>query len=348
MRQTHGGDWAAFELETGREPLDFSASVSPLGVPEGVRRALCAAAAHADRYPDPDCRALRRALSEAEGVPEAWVYCGNGASELLWRCVRAAKPRRALLPVPCFGEYEAALRACGCAVERFTTLPDFRLGAGILNAVTPETDLLILAQPSSPAGVSVKLALLRQLLRRCSETGTQLVLDECFLGFLDEPERLTLRPELPEHPELLLIRAFTKLWGMAGVRLGWALCADGAFLDAMRREGPPWSVSHLAQEAGVAALRERDYAGRVRALLAAERPKLAEGLRRLGLRVVPGEANYLLFKSAVPLDAPLRERGILLRRCGDFAGLDGGWYRAAVRTAEDNARLLAALAEVLS
>ncbi len=346
MIRTHGGDCAAYEREYGRAPLDFSSNVSPLGVPEGVRAAICRAATDCDRYPDPRCTALCAAIAAREGVLPDWVLCGNGAAELIWRIVNAARPKRALVTAPCFGEYEAALEACGCAVERYPLDEAFRLNEGVLDALGG-VDLAFVCQPNNPSGVSVDPALLRRILARCEETGTRVVVDECFTGFLDEPERYTVTGELGAHPKLLILNAFTKLWGMAGVRLGYALCADTAFLDALRCAGPPWSVSSLAQEAGLAALRDEDYVRRVRALVARERPRLYEALCALGLRVVAGEANFLLFQSKTPLDAPLRARGILIRSCGDFAGLDETWYRAAVRTREENERLIEALKEVL-
>ena len=347
MERTHGGDWAAYQREYGAAPLDFSANVSPLGVPEGVRAAIAAAAGEADRYPDPACRDLREAIAAHEGVDARWVLCGNGAAELIWRAALAARPRRALLAVPCFREYEAALAAVGCAVERYPLGETFCLGADFLRAINRNIDMIILCNPNNPTGRTIGPPLLRDIVARCAETGTRLLVDECFVDLLDEPERHTVAGRLGAAPWLLILKAFTKLYGMAGVRLGYALCDDAAYLEEMRRAGPPWAVSHLAQAAGSAALRERDYVKRVRALVCTERPRLYESLCALGLRVVQGEANFLLFHSEKPLDLPLRERGILLRRCGDFAGLDDGWYRAAVRTRAENERLIAAIKEVL-
>ena len=101
MKQlTHGGDWAGYRAEFGRDPLDFSANVSPLGLPEGVAKAITAALATADRYPDPLCRALREKLAVAEGVPAEWLLCGNGAADLIFRLALAAKPRTALVRPP--------------------------------------------------------------------------------------------------------------------------------------------------------------------------------------------------------------------------------------------------------
>ena len=338
----HGGD------HTGKL-LDFSANVSPLGVPEGVRAAIAEAASGAARYPDPYCRRLRAAIAAADAVPPEFVLCGNGTSDLIFRAALAARPRRALVPAPTFSEYEAALSLAGCGVSRYTLAPErgFRPGDDFLDALTPDMDMVFLCQPDNPTGVTVPKALLLRILRRCRDIHCRLILDECFLGFLDCPEDFTLQECLPDFPNLLILRAFTKLYGMAGVRLGYALCTDAAFLSRMRRCGPPWSVSGLAQAAGVAALRAGDYVRATRRLIARERPKLCAALGGLGLRVIPGEANFLLFQSPAPLFDALRQRGILVRDCGNFHGLDSTWYRVAVRTESENRRLIAALREAL-
>lgn len=345
----HGGDWAGFKAAHGYLPLDFSANISPLGVPRGVQEALRSAAAQADRYPDPLCRAMRKALSERESVPAEHILCGSGAADLVFRAVLAQRPRRALVTAPTFAEYVAALDSVGCAVTHYPLRAEdgFQLRADILDAITPGTGLVFLCEPNNPTGVTSAQPLLLRILKRCRETGTRLVVDECFGDFLDDPEAHTLKGALEAFPDLLILKAFTKLYGMAGVRLGYALCSDTAFLERMRLAGQPWEVSSLAQAAGLAALEETDYVRAVRALTAAERPWLARQLCDLGLRVIPGEANYLLFQSKISLCEPLRRQGILLRSCGNYIGLDDTWYRTAVRTHEDNQRLAAALREVL-
>lgn len=346
---THGGDWAGFALAHGGPPLDFSANISPLGVPAGVRDALRDAAGRADRYPDPLCRELRAALSAHEGVPAEWILCGNGAADLIFRAVLARRPRRALVTAPTFGEYEAALGLTDCGVERVFLREerDFAPDGDLLEAVTPETEMVFLCEPNNPTGVTTAPALLAKILERCRETGALLAVDECFGDFLERPEAHSRKADLAEFPNLLVLKAFTKLYAMAGVRLGYVLCANTELLERMRRAGQPWAVSSLAQAAGIAALGETDYARRVRELTAAERAWLFRRLTGLGLRVIPGEANYLLFRSPRPLAEPLARRGILLRSCGNYAGLDETWYRAAVRTRGDNRRLTEALEEVL-
>ena len=348
-RLPHGGDWAGYQREYGRIPLDFSSNVSPLGVPAGVQRAIRRAAAQVDRYPDPLCRELRAALAEKENVSASHILCGSGAADLIFRAVLALRPRRALVTAPAFGEYEAALRCAGCETGHYLLRPDqtFHIQEDILEAVTPETDLLILCEPNNPTGVTTPMDLLARIAERCRETGTRLLADECFNDFLDDPSAHSLKDWTEVWPGMIILKAFTKLYAMAGVRLGYALCGDEALLEAMMAAGQTWSVSLLAQEAGIAALGETAYAEQVRSLVSAERPFLTAALRELGLHVIPGEANYLLFQSQRPLLAPLKARGILLRGCGNYTGLDETWHRAAVRTNEENQRLIGALKEVL-
>ena len=151
-----------------------------------------------------------------------------------------------------------------------------------------------------------------------------------------------------DAPQLVILKAFTKLYAMAGVRLGYALCGDAALLEKMRGAGQPWAVSSLAQAAGLAALQETAYAGAVRALIAEQRPRMAAGLRALGLRVMDGQANYLLFRATPDFGEKLRRRGAVVRSCANYPGLDAAWYRTAVRTAEENTRLLQIMGEILA
>ena len=130
--------------------------------------------------------------------------------------------------------------------------------------------------------------------------------------------------------------------------MGYALCANEELLEQMRRSGQPWAVSTPAQAAGMAALEQTEYSDRLHALIAAERPRLQTALAELGCRVVPGEANYLLFfHPCVELAERLRKKGVLVRECKNYPGLGQGWYRAAVRTPEENGAFLHALREVL-
>lgn len=345
----HGGDWVGYQEEYGTLPLDFSSNISPFGLPSGIRAAVERSLADADRYPDPLCRELRGAIAEAEGVDAAWCLCGNGAADLIYRAVLAKRPKRALVTAPAFAEYEAALELLSCRVGHYALNAEngFVIDQDFLNAITPDMDMVFLCEPNNPTGRTTPRALLLEVLERCREVGALLVVDECFGDFLDDPAAHTMKGFLPEYGNLLILKAFTKLYAMAGVRLGYCLCSDSRFLEKVSRSGQPWAVSTLAQAAGIAALQEQKSVEAVRALTARERPWLQAELSALGFPVIPGEANYLLFSSPVPLLEPLRRRGILLRGCGNYRGLGDEWYRTAVRTHEENQRLISTLKEVL-
>ena len=344
----HGGDWAGYKAQFGKEPLDFSANVSPLGLPEGVKAAMADPLA-AERYPDPLCRGLRTALGEYFSLPADWVLCGNGAADLIWRLAAVLGPGRGLVTAPSFAEYEAAMAFFGWQTERFFLYEknDFTITADFAARIRPGTKLVFLCQPGNPTGQTVGREVILAALRRCRAVGAKLVVDECFVGFLNERESITSRGLLADWPELVILGAFTKLWGMAGLRLGWCLCSDAALLQKLAAAAQPWSVNGPAQAAGIAALQDIQYPEKVRALLQTERPRMIEGLQALGLRVVPGKANYLLFYTKRPLLEGLAQRGVVIRSCENYPGLGRGWYRTAIRTEAENKALLAALAEVL-
>ena len=347
---THGGDVLTAQARYGGPVLDCSANLNPLGMPPQVGEAAARAAAQAAPYPDPLCRELRAAIAAHDGVAPERVLCGSGAAELIFRLAFALRPRRALVTAPTFSEYEGALSAAGCAVARHLLRRErnFDVDEGLLEAIGPDTELVFLCTPNNPTGRLIDQGLLLRIAEKCRGLGAVLAVDECFLPLACGGPGLA--PWLVEYPNLLLLRAFTKSYAMAGLRLGYALCADTALLERMSAGGPPWSVSTPAQAAGLAALTQcPHWPEKARAFLEGERPALAAGLSALGLDVVPGQANYLLFRAAGAAD--LKEKmvaqGVLIRSCANYHGLGEDWYRVCVGQAEQNRRLLAALREVL-
>ena len=205
-------------------------------------------------------------------------------------------------------------------------------------------DLIYLCFPNNPTGQCTKHSLLTAILERCRECSALLVLDECFLEFLPDRKERTLLPYLGQYPNLVILRAFTKLYAMAGVRLGYCVCSDAKRKEQLMESGQPWGVSLLAQEAGVAALSEQAYADRVRKLVEQQRPILVKGLRQAGFTVWEGKANYLLFRSHdATLGKRMEEAGFPMRDCSNYHNLQPGDYRIAVRTEEENRGFLEAL-----
>lgn len=348
----HGGD-----IYTYQNMLDFSANLNPLGVPEGVLAAAKRGCELAAAYPDPLCRELVAALAAHEGLPAEQIICGNGAADLIFRLVWALKPRRALLVAPGFAEYEQALASAGCEIEYYYLMEEnaWRLRDDYLAALDgcpdncPDNcpDVVFICNPNNPTGLTVEPALLDEILAKCAAKNIRVVLDECFNDFLSDGEKHTKKAELARYRNLFILKAFTKTYAMAGLRLGYGLSADGELLAAMAEIAQPWSVSTPAQMAGVAALAESEYVARARKLVAAERERLLAELNRLGCVTCQSEANYIFFKAAVGLVEEMRREQVLIRDCSNYVGLGGGYYRVAVKLPAENDRLLAALTVAL-
>ena len=341
QRFEHGGDIYAHE-----GAIDFSANLNPLGMPDAVVGALRENAGRFDAYPDIECRELRLALAQAENVPFEQVLCTSGATDLIQRICLALRPARALVTAPCFSGYEEALEQAGAHIVRHRLLDveDFNLTEHIVPDIAQcAGGIVFLCNPNNPTGLAIGQELIVQILEAASDARAIVVLDECFLDFTHEPSAV---PLAARFPNLVVMRAFTKLYSMAGLRLGYGICSDAELLGRIRAAGQLWAVSTPAQVAGVAALGVDGWAKRTRDYVDGARKKLACGLAEQGFRVLDGKANYLMFKSAEPLYEPLLEQGFLIRRCENYQGLDGSWFRIAVRTEEQNAALLQALAQV--
>ena len=367
MEFEHGGNWADYEEICGEEILDFSANVSPFGLPENVREAASASFKNAYRYPDPECRDLRNAIADKYDLCSEHVVCGNGAADLIYRIAYAVRPRRAIVPAPDFSEYEKALQQVGCEIEywewmrgdgtiekwlyngrKVLTIESDKIQTCVVpvsdlsdDTLTEDLDMIILSNPNNPSGCLHSPDFLRELTAKCEQKQILLVVDECFMDFVDSARTYSLLEFVADCRTLIVLHAFTKFYGMAGLRLGWCATSNADLIAGMKKAGPPWSVSIPAQAAGMATLSENSYAHKLRGYVSAERQRLQFNLRRLGLQVIPGAANYILFYSErTDLARLLLERGIAIRDCSNYVGLGPGWYRVAVRLREENERLL--------
>ena len=342
-KYTHGGDIYSRDIK-----LDFSANVNPFGTPEKVRAAITEAACDLSVYPDPYCGPLREKLAGKLAIGAQDIICGNGAAELIYQFAAALKPRKTLLPVPSFSDYEEALRAAGCTPEFYYLKREngFEVTTDLLDKIAPDTDLVILCSPNNPTGRSVEKEILLEILERCRETGTWLFLDECFIELTDEDKAFSLTPYLRENDRVFLLRAFTKAFGMAGARLGYGVCRNAGMLSAMCAVSQPWNVSSLAQAAGLAALDCPEWPEKARRLVKDEKRYLTDELKRLGVSVLSGDANYLMLSGEPGLYDALLDKGILIRSCANYHGLAEGDVRIAVRTHEENEALIRAIEEI--
>lgn len=343
MKYGHGGD-----VYTYPGMLDFSANINPFGPGKAVVEAAERGVRAMAHYPDSQCRELKRALAEKLQLPESMILPGNGAADLIFSLVQAKRPRRAVLTAPSFSEYAQALKAVDCGIRYYylKEWEEFTLQEDYLELLTEEVDLIFLCSPDNPTGKVIRRKLLEQILGQCERHGICMVLDECFYEFLEQPEKATMQKFVEAHPNLFLLRAFTKMYAMPGLRLGYALCSDNVLMERIGQVRQPWSVSTAAQAAGVAALKEEARVQMTREYIAAQRRWMEQEFKKLGITYVPSDANYILFRSRSDLSARLLERGILIRDCANYEGLGPGYYRVAVRLQEENEKLVEALREI--
>jgi len=345
----HGGDVYSYIENKGLKPLDYSANTNPLGMPENVKKALVENIDNYGFYPDIHCRKLKQAVSVYEDTDPEYFLFGNGAADIIFRLCYALKPKAALLLAPTFSEYEQALLNVECGIEYYNLNKDsnFTVEADILDKIGGK-DIVFICNPNNPTGMLTDKELLVKISEKCLNENCYVVIDECFMDFVRGHREHSFIEYLEKFENVIILKAFTKIFAMAGLRLGYCLCCNKETVSKIKKAEQPWSVSVPAQIAGIAALGNRNYLTETVRVIEKEREYLTVNLRKAGFTVFESHANFILFKAGVTdLYDRLYKRGILVRKCGNFRGLDDTYYRIAVKCREDNERLLGAVREVL-
>lgn len=341
MEQVHGGDIYSHD----KAMLDFSANISPLGIQPEILKAASEALVKMSCYPDVKCRRLTEAIALKEQVAQQNIICGNGAAELIFNLILALKPETAMFLAPTFAEYEQAADMI-VKDKRFFYLTedkDFELDDGILDMIREDLDILFLCNPNNPTGKIIEKDLLLRIVEKCEQNGVFLVVDECFLEFTGREKELSLVEITEKYSNLCILKAFTKMYAMPGLRLGYAICSNQSLIEKMHKCRQPWSVSVVAEEAGIAALGLKELPQKTAEYVSEERKYLIRELAGLGIKVFEGEANYLLLKSEIDIEKELLKKDILVRNCDNYRGLTNGYYRIAVKNHDENMRLIQAI-----
>lgn len=330
--QYHGGDIYRNQIR-----LDFSVNTNPLGMPDSVREALHQAVEEAEHYPDIHAKELTKAVAERLRISEKRLVFGNGASELFHAVLHAVKPSKILIPVPSFLGYEEAAKAMDCEVIFYEMKKEekFSLTERILDTLDESISLVFLANPNNPVGNLVEPELIFKIAEKCRQCDITLVLDECFMELTGKEMTHSFFNQLDEFPNVVVVRAFTKLYAIPGVRLGYLIC-EQTLAEKIRLQLPEWNLSVFAQRAGVAAIKEQEYVARAVVCIQTQRLFLREELKAAGCNVFDSDADYLLFYSEKKLYELFLQRGILIRDCSNFRGLQRGYYRIAVKSEEQN------------
>lgn len=352
----HGGTVYAASRHLGIPPeeiLDFSASINPLGPPDGVRNAILRDFDRVIHYPDPEAAELRMALAGRHGLDPENVCPANGSTELIYLLPRLAAGSRVLIVAPCFSEYAASLERGSWDVHYFFLEPSDRFALTLVKLeerLAEGFDLLIVANPGNPTGAVIPQRDIAGLLELCRTSGTIPVIDEAFIDFCESDSALSA---VVADGRGLVLRSLTKFYALPGLRIGYAVAAAN-IIEELAGLIPPWSVGTLSQAAGIAALSDHRYREQTLSVIAAEREFLFNALESSPvLSPYQAAANYLLVRqssghSAAELRDMLLSRRILIRDCANFPGLSDRYFRVAIRLRHENEQLLAELSGILS
>lgn len=331
---THGGDVYRNPIE-----YDFSINVNPLGMPLASIQAAHEGVVLTGRYPDYKAEQLCHAIAKAKQIPADRIIPGNGAAELLY-VLGQTIPEKALTIAPTFTGYAEAVAAGGGELTYASDEQE------LLAKMDDSIRLVFLCNPNNPTGTLFTREQILRVLAKAEAMQAYVCVDECFLPFLEEEASYSMLPYLAKHPRLLVLRAFTKIYCMAGLRLGYLACGDTELQSRIRAKLQPWNTSIPAQLAGIAALSDTEYLAKTRENLQAERAYLVPRLRELVAEVYDGYGNFLLFHDEPDLKERMLEVGVLIRACGDFEGLDDTYFRIGIRSHSENQEFIRRLAHV--
>lgn len=342
----HGG---IYSVDPSLVKIDFSSSVNPLGVSKKVLSSI-----HKDlsslssSYPDPKCRDLKKGLSDYLRVHVECINIGNGATEIIHSFARTFAKKKVVIPSPSFCEYEVASRRTGANVL-LVPLRNMNLDADQIIEEAKGSDAIFLCNPNNPTGLLYRKSL-KTIIERL-DNSTKILLDECFIELVNGSDRHTMIRNIDEFDNLMILRSFTKSFGLAGLRLGYSV-SNTRLAEKLASDRISWNVNGLAQRAGVLALMDLDHLAKARAVVKHERSFMYLNIRKKTKSFVAtkSDANYFLVRltdnnccSTQVRDSLLTQSGVLVRDCSTFSGMGTKYIRVAIKNHGENLVLLNAL-----
>jgi L-threonine-O-3-phosphate decarboxylase len=351
----HGGEILDAAGKSGfrrEEILDFSSSVNPLGPSEKALEAAKNSFKEIATYPDSNSNELRQAIADHfDGLSKTNVIVGNGSTELMYLFAEAfmKKGDTAVIPAPTFGEYESAVRKTG-ETPKFVRLDkNFNVDADVFAREMVGAKIVFLCNPNNPTSILIPTETLKGIIEEALAQDSLVFLDEDFLEFVENEKALSMINKIKAYPNLFILRSFTKIFGLTGLRVGYGIASE-EIINVLLCAKIPWNVNCLAQAAAVAALKDEEHLRVTRELIKNEKAFLSTELEKIkSFKVFPPDANFFFIDirksglTAAELKNKLLRQGILIRDCTSFRGLDEYFIRVAVKTRVENERLIEAL-----
>jgi threonine-phosphate decarboxylase len=378
----HGGNIyrLAEELKMQeRKIMDFSASVNPLGVSKKIKTEMRKHLKYLHNYPDPEAKRLRKRLAQYHGIDLETILCGNGSTEFIYLITKALRPQKVLIPAPTFSEYErACVLSCKSQVTSYKLkkennfdidpiefvkaiegklpnppLPPFTKGGqGGINNLPLTThhssqscDMAFLCNPNNPTGRLLKKEDVGKIAEAARDLQCILVVDEAFIDFCPDE---TVIKDVEKNPYLIVLRSMSPFYALSGLRIGYGIFPQH-LIERLKKYKEPWTINNLAQRAAVVALKDKVYRSETFKLIKGEKKFLEKSFRKIGIEFFDSDVNFYLLKinNANELCQQLKRKGILLRDCSDFKGLDSTYLRVAVKSHKENTILIKELTSIL-
>lgn len=352
----HGGNLEKAMERYGislNEIIDFSANINPLGISPKIKEVLVKSIDQLSHYPDPECKEAKKEISGYFKIDYENILLGNGSTELIYLIVQTLKPKKVLIPVPTFCEYERALNSNNVSIN-FYKLKEKQEFLVSIDEIIPRLagiDLVFLCNPNNPTGTFLPKKEILNLVKEVQKRKIFLVLDEAFIDLYEEE---SLIKEVKNYDHLIVLRSLTKFYGLPGLRIGFGV-SNPKLIKKLETQKITWSVNSLAQIAVREVLRDEKYISKSRSFLLKEKKFLYRELSNIkGLKAYKPSANFIFIKllkniSSEILQNQLGRKGILIRNCSNFRGLEEeNFVRVAVRNRKENIKLLKELKKVLS
>lgn len=328
--------------------IDFSVNINPLGFPERVNKIILDNIGAISNYPDPENFSLKKGLASYLDIHAKNLLAGNGSVELIFLIALALKPKKTFIPVPVFSEYERAVRLTGGRVcfLRGSEKNNFKVDVKYLLKHLSSGDMVFICNPNNPTGFLFDKDSIQFLAGECEKRGVFLVIDEVFMDFVKEKADLSMLKYARQNRRLLVLQSLTKFFALAGLRLGY-LVGNENILKKIASFQPPWSVNIFAQITASGVIKDAKFIEESRNYLFKVRRQLYEALEKIGfIKPYYPNANFIFCKlnsgrlNSGRLCAYCAKRGIIIRDCSNFRGLDDSFIRIAVRKEEENNKLI--------
>lgn len=321
--------------------VKLASNENPLGMPESAKQAAAVAAMYADRYPDGNARMFRHAVAKYFGVQDDWVIAGNGSDEILGLIARLvlSPGTKCVYSQYSFSVYELSAQENGAECVEIPT-KDFAVDLdAIADAIDEKTRLVFITNPNNPTGLALRTEDLEKFLERVPQTCV-VVLDEAYIHFMPQAQRPDSVQWVRRWPNLLVTRTFSKAYGLAGLRAGFAI-AQPEMIEMLNRIRPPFNMNIIAQAAAAGCINDHAFLEEVYEMNRAGIAQLETFFEEQGLRYLKSWGNFILVKvgaKAGALNQELLRRGVIVRPVASYGLPD--WLRVSIGTQPQNKRFI--------